>query len=91
MRRWLTAAAIAGGAVAPAIAGQAASGPYASDAWSGMPQPVATGKPRIDWPPAAVGPTDARPCAPALPCGSRLIGTVRRDGAIELHAPALRW
>jgi hypothetical protein len=25
------------------------------------------------------------------PCGTRLLGTVRKNGAVELQLPALRW
>ena len=33
----------------------------------------------------------ATQCAPPLPCGTRLLGSVRKDGAVELQVPALRW
>ena len=28
---------------------------------------------------------------PALPCGTQLLGTVRKNGAVELAVPAFRW
>jgi hypothetical protein len=31
------------------------------------------------------------PARPAVRCGTRLLGTVRKNGAVELQVPALRW
>jgi hypothetical protein len=43
-------------------------------------------------PPAApLGQAETGGCLPALPCGTRLLGTVRKNGAVELQVPALRW
>jgi hypothetical protein len=51
-----------------------------------------SGKPRIGgWPSPAPEAGGAVPCAPPLPCGTRLLGTIRKDGAVELQVPALRW
>ena len=55
------------------------------------PRPSAeSGKPAARYPaePAAPGGDN---CVPALPCGSRLYGTLRRNGAVELQVPAMRW
>jgi len=30
-------------------------------------------------------------CASPLPCGARLLGTARKNGAVEFQVPALRW
>ena len=54
------------------------------------PPPAHTGKPRLPAP-ASAARDDAAVCPPALPCGARLLGTVRKNGAIELQVPALRW
>lgn len=78
-------------AAAPAVGGQSAVQFGPPDAVSGMPPSAATGKPAITMPPTTAGETDADRCLPALPCGTRLLGTVRRNGAVELQVPALRW
>ncbi|HVB16817.1 MAG TPA: hypothetical protein VNF04_09820 [Stellaceae bacterium] len=75
---------------APAVAGQSAIDADASGSLPGIPPSAASGKPAIVMPPLAPLP-DAGPCLAPLPCGSRLIGTVRRNGAVELRVPALRW
>ena len=82
------AAAIIG--AAPAIAGQPGS---AVDLWSAptVLPPADSGKPMIFTPPAVVPPRRTEDCLPGMPCGMRLLGTVRRNGAIELQVPALRW
>jgi hypothetical protein len=76
-------------AAAPAIAGQPGS---AVDLWSAptVLPPADSGKPMIFTPPAVV-PRFAEDCLPGMPCGMRLLGTVRRNGAVELQVPALRW
>ena len=56
-------------------------------------RPVETGKPAIltptpSQPPA---PPTGDTCPPALPCGARLIGSVQKNGAVELQVPAWRW
>jgi hypothetical protein len=89
-RRLIPAAfALAGAALAPAGAGQSAAD---LDLSPGLPPPADSGKPAIVPPPvAALGAGEAASCLPPLPCGTRLLGTVRRNGAIELQVPALRW
>ena len=52
--------------------------------------PADTGKPLLPPAPGA-GVRDPEGCTPALPCGTRLLGTVRRNGGVELQVPALRW
>jgi hypothetical protein len=76
-------------AAAPAIAGQPGS---AADLWSAptVLPPADSGKPMIFTPPAVV-PRLTEDCLPGMPCGMRLLGTVRRNGAVELQVPALRW
>jgi hypothetical protein len=77
-------------ATAPAVAGQSGS---AVDLWSAptVLPPADSGKPRIFTPPAVAPPRRAEDCLPGMPCGMRLLGTVRRNGAVELQVPALRW
>jgi len=89
MRSVSAALAAAIVAAAPAIAGQPGS---AVDLWSAptVLPPADSGKPMIFTPPAVV-PRLAEDCLPGMPCGMRLLGTVRRNGAVELQVPALRW
>ena len=91
IRRRLIAAAFFVGAAAPAGAGQSTIPLAPPDAWSGLPPSPATGKPVIVTPPAAPEPGEAGPCLSPLPCGARLYGTARRNGAVELRVPAWRW
>ncbi|MGE5269172.1 MAG: hypothetical protein ACM3JG_05810 [Thiohalocapsa sp.] len=73
----------------------AAAPPEAPLDLSGMPGVSAEqGKPAIVPPgqmSGSAGAAGTRPCAAPLPCGSRLIGSVRKNGAVELQVPALRW
>jgi len=86
----LIAAALASAFAAPAMAGEPpAAGP--PGLWLELPRmPADTGKPLIPMPQAASR-DDSAGCVPALPCGARLLGTVRKKGAVELQVPALRW
>ena len=52
--------------------------------------PADTGKPALPPVPNA-GVREPEGCASPLPCGARLLGTARRNGAVELQVPALRW
>jgi hypothetical protein len=77
-------------ATARAVAGQPGA---VVDLW-GAPSvvpPADSGKPMIFTPPTIVPPRPAEDCLPGMPCGMRLLGTVRRNGAVELQVPALRW
>jgi len=89
-RRLIPAAlALAGAALAPAFAGQPA---VDLDVSPGLPPQADSGKPAIIPPSAAAqGQIETRSCLPPLPCGTRLLGTVRKNGAVELQVPALRW
>lgn len=81
--------ALGGAALTPAVAGQSAADP---DVLPGLPPPADTGKPAIVPPPAAaLEQDDPGSCQPPLPCGTRLLGTVRKNGAVELQVPVLRW
>ena len=73
----------------PALGGQSGA---VVDLWSApsVLPPADSGKPMIFTPPAVV-PRFAEDCLPGMPCGMRLLGTVRRNGAVELQVPALRW
>ena len=64
-----------------------------SGVWQRLPGPLPadSGKPMIPAPAAPVAHEEAANCVPALPCGSRLLGTVRKNGAVELQVPAFRW
>ena len=90
--RYLSGAALVlAAAITPAVGGQPAADLAPSDrAWS--PAPLAeSGKPMLVPPaPLPLQTTEPR-CLPALPCGTRLLGTVRKNGAVELQVPAWRW
>ncbi len=91
IKRRLTGAAftLVGAALAPAFAGQAA---VDLDLRPGLPPAADSGKPAIVPPPvAALGQKETGSCLPPLPCGTRLLGTVRKNGAVELQIPALHW
>ena len=74
----------------PALGGQSGA---VVDLWSApsVLPPADSGKPMIFAPPAVVPGRPAEDCLPGMPCGMRLLGTVRRNGAVELQVPALRW
>jgi hypothetical protein len=74
----------------PALGGQSDA---VVDLWSAptVLAPADSGKPMIFAPPAVVPGRPAEDCLPGMPCGMRLLGTVRRNGAVELQVPALRW
>ena len=74
----------------PALGGQSGA---VVDLWSAptVLPPADSGKPMIFTPQAAVPRQPAEDCLPGMPCGMRLLGTVRRNGAVELQVPALRW
>jgi len=80
---------LAGAVLAPAFAGPAA---VDLDLSPGLPPAADSGKPAIVPPPVAtLGTNEPGSCVPPLPCGTRLLGTVRKNGAVELQVPALRW
>jgi len=89
-RRLIAAAfALAGAALAPGFAGQP---DVDLGLPPGLPPAADSGKPAIVPPPvAAQGQSEAGGCLPPLPCGTRLLGTVRKNGAVELQIPALHW
>ena len=54
--------------------------------------PADSGKPMIfNPPPPAVTQSEPDTCPPTLPCGARLIGTVQKNGAVEVQVPVWRW
>jgi hypothetical protein len=55
----------------------------------GLPAPADTGKPRMFVPPPIAAP-DAS-CAAVLDCRLRVIGAIRRNGAVELNTSVLKW
>jgi hypothetical protein len=74
-----------------AVAGQPGGGLDLFDPVPGQSS-AESGKPMIGgWARTAPAPGSATPCAPPLPCGTRLLGAVRKDGAVELQVPALHW
>jgi hypothetical protein len=96
-RRWqlierrlvMAAFALAGVMFTPAFAGQAG---VDLDLSPGLPPAADSGKPAIVMPPvAALGQSETGRCLSPLPCGSRLLGTVRKNGAVEFQVPALHW
>ena len=92
MRRLAATIALAMTSAWPAIAGQSGNGVDLSGPPAGLPRPADSGKPAISiTPPATVGLDEAARCLPALPCGTLLLGEVRKNGAVELRVPALRW
>jgi len=90
-RAALVAALVVALGVSAAAAGQPNAGVdlFAPGA-DGLPPPAETGKPRLFVPPPA-RPQAAPDCVPVLPCDTRLIGRLRRNGAVEIRVPALRW
>jgi hypothetical protein len=86
----LAGVALLAGAPFAASGGEAAAGYDLSYAAPALPPPADTGKPALSLPPAMLAP-DPKGCVPALPCGSRLVGEIRKDGAVMLQVPALRW
>jgi hypothetical protein len=80
---------LAGTALSPGFAGQST---VDLDLLPGLPPPADSGKPAIVPPQvAAQGQSEPESCLPPLPCGTRLLGTVRKNGAVELQVPALHW
>jgi hypothetical protein len=71
-------------------AGEAALSQGSSYAVPVVPPSASTGKPSLSLPPAVTAPAPDT-CVPALPCGSHLVGEIRKDGAVILQVPALRW
>lgn len=84
------AGVLAAAAQATALAGQPAGGLDLSGTVPALPPPADTGKPALP-PPAAFMPRGPETCVTALPCGTRLYGAIRKDGAVELQVPAWRW
>ena len=81
--------ALAGVTLAPAFAGQVA---VDLDLAPGLPPAADSGKPAVVPPPVgALGQNETGRCLPPLPCGARLLGTVRKNGAVEFQVPALHW
>src|SRR5438067_704552 len=93
MREWLTAAALAMllAALASAWAGDFADGPYRSGAGVVLLPPIESGKPLRPPPASNFSQGQAEACLSPLPCGARLLGAARKNGAVELQIPALRW
>ena len=92
MRRLAATIALAMTVAWPALAGQSGNAVDLSGPPAGLPRPADSGKPMFSiMPPASPGLDEAGRCLPALPCGSRLLGEVRKNGAVELRMPALRW
>ncbi len=89
----MAAMALAASLGLPAVAAESTHRLDLSGVLPGLPAPADTGKPAIVPPATAAEPprTGATHCAPPLPCGTRLLGTVRKNGAVELQVPALRW
>ncbi|HVH78825.1 MAG TPA: hypothetical protein VM782_05510 [Stellaceae bacterium] len=54
-----------------------------------LPADADTGKPRFFVSPPAGSPPSQ--CAPAFDCRLRVIGEIRRNGAVELNASIFKW
>jgi len=92
MRRLAAAIALAMTAAWPVLAGPSDNAVDLSGVPAGLPRPADSGKPMLSiLPPANVRADEAERCLPALPCGTLLLGEVRKNGAVELRVPALRW
>jgi len=91
MTRRRCLAAVFSLAAAAAQAGQPSGGLDLSGVGPGLSPSAESGKPMTLPPATPLGQRDATGCAPALPCDLRLLGTVRKNGAVELQVPALRW
>jgi len=92
IRLELAAIAAALGAAAPGLAGEPAGSGFPLPLASVPPTTTEGGKAAIYTPPpVAPAPAETEQCPPALPCGARLIGTVQKNGAVELQVPAWRW
>ena len=89
MRLPSTVLALVIAAAMPAEAGQSGT---AVDLWSpliDLPR-ADRGKPAIFTPPPVV-PRVSDDCPRVMPCGVCLLGTVQRNGAVEVRVPALQW
>jgi len=77
-------------AAGPARAGDPTA---AVDLWSSPNAwpPAESGKPIIGPQPLSLSPRPPETCRSGMPCSLRLLGDVRRNGAVELQVPALRW
>jgi hypothetical protein len=93
MKRRLTAAALAIwiSGFAPAWAGDRSVVLDTPDAPALILPPTESGKPLVPPTPPGIVPADPERCVAPLPCGTRLLGAVRKNGAVELQVPALRW
>ena len=80
---------LAGSALAPGYAGQST---VDLEFLPGLRPAADSGKPAIVPPPVATqGQIESGSCLAPLPCGTRLLGEVRKNGAVELQVPALHW
>jgi hypothetical protein len=78
-------------ASASAVAGDRAVVLEAPDAPALQLPRADSGKPLVPPAPPGIAPSDPERCAAPLPCGTRLLGAARKNGAVELQLPALRW
>jgi hypothetical protein len=94
MRRRLIVAGLAG-FLMPALASAWADDRLVGSASSGSPilllPPAESGKPLIPPAPPNAGIGAPEGCLAPLPCGTKLLGAARKNGAVELQVPALRW
>ena len=57
----------------------------------GSQVPTESGKPLVLTPLLALRPDNQTGCVPVLPCGTRLLGAVQKNGAVAVEFPALKW
>ena len=91
-KRWIAAALIAANSALPAAAQQLSPADLAKPSNPGLLPPTETGKPLLlTPPPLTTRPGSENGCVPGLPCGTRLLGAVQKNGAVAVEFPALKW
>ncbi len=89
MKYWFAAAALGASFVnGAALGGPPRSALDLSTTTPDLPPAADTGKPGS---PAPLLQGEPPGCGAGIPCGARLLGVIRKDGAVELQVPALRW
>ena len=94
MRGWSIACGLAAVITSLPVAAQQKMSPIelAVPPAIGSPIPTESGKPLVlTPPPVAAKPDDRTGCVPGLPCGTRLLGAVEKNGAVAIEFPALKW
>ena len=92
-RAWLPAAFLAFAAATMPAAAQQATPSLGPISLSPLPRPAETGKPLIFDPQAAAKADrdQTAGCAPGWSCRVRLLGAIKKNGAVELRGTAFTW